>query len=227
MDVLSTEFLLALVNIIIIDLVLAGDNAIVIGLAARNVPKHQQKMVILWGTFGAVVLRVLLTLGVAWLLNIPGLLLLGGLLLIWIAFKLLVDKKDHELDAKPSMMGAIRTILIADVVMGLDNVLAVAGAAHGSFLLVVTGLVISVPIVVWGSTLFLKLMEKFPWILYIGAGVLAMTAAKMIAEEKFMVDYLAFHPLVKWGFVAVVVTAVLTAGLGKNKRDEKKVKSAA
>lgn len=143
------EFLTALLSIVIIDLVLAGDNAIVIGLAARNLPKHQQKKAVIWGTVGAVVIRALATLFVVWLLKVPGLLLIGGILLVWIAYKLLVEEKGHDVEAGGSLWEAIRTIIIADALMGLDNVLAVAGAAHDSFLLVILGLMISVPIMVW------------------------------------------------------------------------------
>ncbi|TXK90456.1 YjbE family putative metal transport protein, partial [Parageobacillus sp. SY1] len=148
MELFSMEFLSALLSIIIIDLVLAGDNAIVIGLAARNLPKHQQKKAVIWGTVGAVVIRALSTLFVVWLLKVPGLLLIGGILLVWIAYKLLVEEKGHDVEAVGSLWEAIRTIIIADALMGLDNVLAVAGAAHGSFLLVILGLLISVPIMV-------------------------------------------------------------------------------
>src|SRR5690606_20449728 len=158
MEFLSAEFFSALLIIIAIDLVLAGDNAIVIGLAARNLPKEQQKKAIIWGTVGAVVIRAAATLAVVWLLEIPGLLLVGGLFLLWIAFKLLVEDKDHDnVKAGASLGAAIRTIIIADAVMGIDNVLAVAGAAHGSYGLVIAGLIISVPIMVWGSTYVLRI----------------------------------------------------------------------
>lgn len=153
MDFLTAEFWSALLAIVIIDLVLAGDNAIVIGLSARNLPKNQQKKVIFLGTFGAIGIRSLLTLIVVWLLKIPGLLLIGGILLVWIAYKLLVEEKQHDVKSAASLCSAVKTIIIADTVMGLDNVLAVAGTAHGDFLLVVLGLLISVPIVVWGSAL--------------------------------------------------------------------------
>jgi YjbE family integral membrane protein len=184
----------ALGAIVVIDLVLAGDNAIVIGLAARNVPVELQRKVILWGTAGAIAVRVLLTGIVVWLLKIPGFLLVGGLALVWIGWKLTDDPKEdggHAIEAKSSMAGAIRTIVVADAVMGVDNVLAIGGAAHGSMLLVVIGLLISVPIVVWGSTLVLKWVVRFPQILWIGAGVLGWTAAKMIGSEPLLKDAFA------------------------------------
>ncbi|AQX54335.1 TerC family protein [Priestia flexa] len=220
MDILSAEFLSALLAIIIIDLVLAGDNAIVIGLAARKLPKHQQKKVIIWGTIGAIVIRMLATLAVVWLLEIPGLLLVGGILLTIIAYKLLVEDQDHDVKAGDSMWAAIRTIIIADALMGLDNVLAVAGAAHGSFLLVVLGLLISVPIVMWGSTLILKWVERFPIIITIGAAVLAWTASKMIVGEPFLKPYFE-NGFVKYGFEVLVIAVVIGAGKMKQRKAQK------
>ena len=163
MDLFAPDFWSALLAIIIIDLVLAGDNAILIGLAARNLPKEQKGKVIFWGAFGAIAIRSLLTLAVVWLLKIPGLLLVGGLLLIWIAYKLLIDEKDHNMKASESFWAAIKTIIIADTVMGLDNVLAVAGAAHGNFILVLMGLLISVPIVIWGKHIDTKMGRSLPY----------------------------------------------------------------
>ncbi|CEG27438.1 TerC family protein [Bacillus sp. B-jedd] len=211
MEFFSMEFLTALMAIVMIDLVLAGDNAIVIGLAARNLPKHQQKKVIIWGTFGAIAIRAAATLIVVWLLKIPGLLLTGGVLLVWIAIKLLTEEKGHDVKAGESFWAAIRTIIVADALMGLDNVLAVAGAAHGDFVLVVLGLLISVPIVVWGSTLILKWVDRFPVIITIGAAVLGWTASKMIVSEPFMKGYFA-NPFVKYGFELLIVLAVLMVG---------------
>ena len=209
----SPEFLSALLAIVVIDLVLAGDNAIVIALAARNLPKPLQRRAVLWGTVGAVVVRASLTVGVLWLLQIPGLMLAGGALLMWIAYRLLTgDDGGREHDLAPAMgfWAAMRTIVIADAVMGLDNVLAVAGAAHGSMLLVVLGLVISIPIVVWGSTLILHWIERFPSILYIGGAVLAWTAAKMIVGEPMVEAELAARP----GFVTSIYVAAIGGVLG-------------
>ncbi|OPA75536.1 hypothetical protein BVG16_19500 [Paenibacillus selenitireducens] len=212
MDFFSLDFWSALFAIVMIDLVLAGDNAIVIGLAARNLPKSQQKKVIIWGTVGAIAIRATATLLVVWLLKIPGLLLAGGLILIWIAFKLMVEEKDHNVESGGSIWAAIRTIIIADAVMGLDNVLAVAGAAHDSFLLVILGLAISVPIVVWGSTIVLKFIEKYPAIITVGSAVLAWTASKMIVGESFMKDFFT-NPVLKYGFEILVIILVVSAGL--------------
>lgn len=217
MEFLSAEFFSALLIIIAIDLVLAGDNAIVIGLAARNLPKEQQKKAIIWGTVGAIVIRAAATLAVVWLLEVPGLRLVGGVLLVWIAYNLLTDDKGHEIKAVGSFWAAIRTIIIADALMGLDNVLAVAGAAHGNFLLVVLGLIISVPIMVWGSTLFIKLIDRFPIIITIGAAILAWTASKMIVAEPFLSSVFS-NGFVKYGFELIVVAAVVGIGYMKQKK---------
>src|SRR5699024_1131805 len=181
--------------------------AIVIGLAARNLPKDKQKPVIIGGTLGAIVIRAIATLVVVWLLKIPGLLLVGGLILIWIGYKLLVEEKGQEDDVKASnsMWGAIGTIIVADAVMGLDNVLAIAGAAHGHYLLVIIGLLISVPVIVWGSTLILKWIERFPVIIYIGSGVLAWTAGKMIVDEPFLKGFFEEQPVMKYGLILLIV----------------------
>jgi len=208
MELFSAEFFTALLSIVVIDLVLAGDNAILIGLAARNLPKHQQKKVILWGTLGAILIRVAATLAVVWLLKIPGLLLVGGLLLVIIAYKLLTDDKDHDVEAAGNFWAAIRTVIIADALMGLDNVLAIAGASHGNFVLVVLGLLISVPVVMFGSTIILKFIDRYPIIITIGAAILAWTASKMIVGEPFLKSIFD-NGFVKYGFEILVVAAVI------------------
>ncbi len=217
MDFISSDFLSALFAIVIIDLVLAGDNAIVIALAARKLPKDLQRKAILWGTVGAIVVRVLMTLAIVALLSVPGLQLGGGLLLIWIAYQLLASDDHHDEPgvAKAQITGfaqAIRTIVIADTVMGLDNVLGVAGAAQGSFLLVVLGLLISIPIMVWGSTLILRVVDRYPILIYIGAGVLAWTAAKMIVSEPLLEDWMEANAWAVWLIYAVIIGGVLLAG---------------
>ncbi|MGQ3477600.1 TerC family protein [Paenibacillus sp. TY11] len=226
MDFLSIEFLTALLSIIVIDLVLAGDNAIVIGLAARNVDKANQKKVIIWGTVGAVVIRVIATVLVTYLLQIYGLRLIGGLALIYIAYKLLVEEKKHEISATNQMWAAIRTIIIADTMMGLDNVLAVAGAAHGNMLLVILGLAISVPIMVWGSTIILKLTERYPIVITIGAAVLAYTAAKMVVAEPLIAHWFT-NAVVKYGFEVLVVVLVVAIGMRVKKIKSEKTKKQA
>ncbi|GAB6181652.1 TerC family protein [Desulfotomaculum defluvii] len=213
MEFLTLDFLSALLAIVLIDLVLAGDNAIVVGMAARNVPKEHQKQVIVWGTVGAIVIRALATLAVVWLLKIPGLMLIGGVLLVWIAYKLLADEKSHDqVKSVDNRWEAIRTIIIADAVMGIDNVLAIAGTAHGSFLLVILGLLISVPIMVWGSTILLKLIERFPVIIYLGSGVIALTAAKMILHEPMVSEFMTINVFLEYGLMFAITAGVLVAG---------------
>ncbi len=212
MEFLSAAWWSALAAIILIDLVLAGDNAIVIALAARNLPAHLQRKAIVWGTVGAVVVRSAMTLGVVWLLTIPGLMLAGGLGLLWIAYRLLADRggDDHHGPVPRTFWGAMKTIVVADALMGIDNVLGVAGAAHGSFELVVIGLAVSVPIVVFGSTLVLKLVERFPIVLQAGAAVLAFTAARMIVGEPLLDDVFE-QSLVRWFTYAAAIAGVLAA----------------
>jgi YjbE family integral membrane protein len=215
MELFAPEFLSALAAIVVIDLVLAGDNAIVIALAARSLPAHLRKPAIVWGTVGAIIVRTAMTLVVVWLLKIPGLLVVGGTLLVWIAWKLVIDsdsKESHHLGGSTSFWGAMRTIVVADALMGLDNVLAVAGAAQGSFVLVVAGLLISIPIVIWGSQLILRYVERFPVIVYIGAGVLAWTAVKMVTGEPLLRDLLADMPSLKWVTYAVVIGGIVIGG---------------
>lgn len=228
-ELFSSPWWSALAAIIVIDLVLAGDNAIVIGLAARNVPKEHQRRVVLWGTFGAIAVRVALTSIVIWLLRIPGFLLVGGAALAWIGWKLTADgtgPDEHSIEAKSSIRGAIQTIIIADAVMGVDNVLAIGGAAHGSMLLVVIGLAISIPIVVWGSTVVLKAVERFPQILWIGAGVLGWTAAKMIASEPLLVPTFDAWPLARTLLYVAIVGALVAAPIWRQASPQGRAKGA-
>lgn len=219
MEFLSPEFFSAVLSIVLMDLVLGGDNAIVIGLAARNLPHKQQKKVILIGTGGAIVIRSLATVVAVWLLKIPGLMFAGGLLLVWMAYNLLTDNKDEEQVASASnFWGAVRTIIIADFVMGLDNILAVAGAAHGSPILVIFGLCISIPIVVWGSTIVIKAINRFPIIIPIGAAVITHTAVTMLVGEPYVKNFIGENSLIEWGLSAILITIVLLLGHRKNKQ---------
>ena len=207
-----TEFLSALAAIVLLDLVLAGDNAIVIALAARNLPATLQKRAVLWGTVGAVAVRIALSAVVIWLLRLPGLMLLGGVLLLPIAWKLLKqDDSSHEVSAANGFWTALRTIVIADALMGVDNVLAIAGASHGNLPLLACGLLISVPLVVWGSTLILKLIERFPVIVYLGAAAIAWTAGRMIAHDHLLHDWFDAHHGLTHG-LGLLLAACLCAG---------------
>jgi len=228
MELFSAPWWSALLAIVLIDLVLAGDNAIVIALAARNLPAHLKTKAILWGTVGAIVVRSIMTVGVVWLLKIPGLMLVGGSGLVWIAYKLLADDDggEHSGPQANTFWGAMKTIIVADALMGVDNVLGVAGAAHGAFDLVIIGLLISVPIVVFGSSVVLKLVERFPIIIQAGAAVLALTAAKMIVSEPWLSGIFgaAKAPLesgqsaARWTVYVLVVAGVLAAGLWRKRR---------
>lgn len=220
MEPFSAPWLSALLAIVLIDLVLAGDNAIVIALAARQLPARLQRRAMLWGAVGAIGVRSLMTIGVVWLLKIPGLLLVGGLGLVWIAYRLLTPQSgDSGQGVKATTFwGAMRTIVIADALMGVDNVLGVAGAASGSFDLVVIGLLISVPIVVFGSSLVLKLVERFAIIIYLGAGVLAFTAAHMIVSEPLLDAVYDPHRVYRVITHAVLIAGVLGAGWWASRR---------
>ncbi|MBD8872578.1 TerC family protein [Rhodanobacter sp. DHB23] len=190
-----TEFLSGLMAVVLLDLVLAGDNAIVIALAARNLPGTLQRRAVLWGTVGAVAVRIALSAVVIWLLRLPGLMLLGGVLLLPIAWKLLrQDDSPHEVSAAAGFWSALRTIVVADTLMGVDNVLAIAGASHGNLPLLACGLLISVPLVVWGSTLILKLVGRFPAIIYLGAAAIAWTAGRMVSHDHLLHGWFAAHP---------------------------------
>lgn len=209
MELFTNEFLAGLVSIILIDLVLAGDNALLIGLVAKNLPRDLQKKAIIIGAFTAIVVRVLFTLIAVRLLEIDGLLLVGGVLLIYIAYKILLT--DQNVNAKPSkntFWGAIGTILLADFLMGIDNIIAVAGASNGDFLLVIIGLAISIPIIIWGSSLVIQLLEKFPIIIFAGTGILAYTAAKMIAQDPYVTHFFPTAQSVQQ-FEAIVVLTVM------------------
>jgi YjbE family integral membrane protein len=227
MELFSAAWWSALMAIVLIDLVLAGDNAIVIALAARQLPDHLRRKAVLWGTVGAIVVRSVMTVGVVWLLKIPGLMLVGGLGLVWIAYKLLADDAGdaHDGPVVSTFWGAMKTIIVADALMGVDNVLGVAGAAHGAFDLVIVGLLVSVPIVVFGSTVVLKLVERFPVIIQIGSAVLAFTAAKMVVSEPLLAPLFGsatqpvetLHTLARWGTYAAAVGGVLLAGWWSNR----------
>lgn len=220
---MEADFLVALLQIIAIDILLGGDNAIVIALASRNLPEHQRNKAIFIGTGLAIVVRVILTVLVVYLLKIPFLYLIGGVLLIYIAFQLLINE-DDESNIKPgtTLFSAIRTIVVADIAMGLDNVLAIAGASHGNIQLVVIGLLISVPVIIWGSKAILHLMERFPILIYIGSGILAFTAAGMITSEKSLKPFFQSQPYLEYGVMALIVIGVILAGGLYNRYSSKK-----
>ena len=208
------EFWARLASIILIDLTLAGDNALVIALAVRTLPKRQQFFGRLWGTAGAVVLRLAFIVVATWLLAIPLLQAVGGVLLVWIALRLVRQNAEiaGHVRQGTTLREAIWIIMIADAAMSLDNVLAVAAAAHGDLLLVVVGIGLSLPLVVWGSALLAWLMNRLTWIVWLGGGVLSYFAGDMILRDRAVERWLG--PLPGWLEAGPVLLALLIAALG-------------
>ena len=191
MEILSLQFLWALVAIILIDVVLGGENALVIAMAAKKLPENLRRRAMVWGTFGAVAVRFVCVAALTYLLMIPGLRLVGGLMLIYIAWRLTSNNENHtNVKAASTFWGAMGTIVMADAVMGLDNALAIAGAANGNWVLIVIGLLVSVPIILFGSTIIARLLDRYPQSIYVGAFVLYLVAFKMIVHESFVDNYL-------------------------------------
>ncbi len=205
------EAIWALVAIVLIDIVLAGDNALVIGMAANRLPEHLKRRAIFWGTFGAVAVRFISVAALTYLLLIPGLRFIGGLALIYIAWKLAFQNGDHEITAKDTFWPAITTIVVADAVMGIDNALGIAAAANGDFAMVVFGLLISVPIILFGSTVIARLLERYPDSVFVGSFVLFVVAVQMILKEPVIGNYIdPLHDVVEhilpWA-AGIVLTA--------------------
>jgi YjbE family integral membrane protein len=211
----STDFWIGLLKIVWINIILSGDNAVVIALAARSLPPQQQKKAVFFGSGAAVVLRIALTVVAAKLLAMSFLQIVGGLLLLWIGVQLLLDEEGGEQEASGSgsLMAAVRTILIADLVMSLDNVIAVAAAAMGDMVLLILGLAISIPLVVFGSTLMIRLMERFPVIIMLGAALIGWVGGETIVNDaalhSVVVDYPWLH------YAGAVLGAAMVIGLGR------------
>jgi YjbE family integral membrane protein len=187
----SHEFWVGLLKIIGVNIILSGDNAVVIALAARSLPERQQRQAVLWGSGAAIVMRIVLTLFAVALLALPWLKLVGSLLLFWIGVKLLVpEDEDDSIEASDKLISAIKTILIADLVMSLDNVIAVAAAAGGNIVLLILGLAISIPLVIFGATLLLKVMDRYPVIITIGAGLIGWVAGEMLVTDLALTNWL-------------------------------------
>jgi len=190
-ELASQAFWLGLLKIIGVNIILSGDNAVVIALAARSLPARQQKAAVLWGSGAAVAMRIVLTIFAVALLTLPWLKLVGSVLLFWIGVKLLVPEEgDADVSASDNLMAAVKTILIADLVMSIDNVIAVAAAAGGSYTLLILGLAISIPLVIFGSTLLLRLMERWPVIITIGGGLLGFVAGEMLVADPVLKEWL-------------------------------------
>src|SRR3954468_22312559 len=217
----SPEFWIGLGVIIWVNIILSGDNAVVIALAARSLPKHQQKQAIFWGAGAAVVLRIVLTIVAVKLLEFPYLKLVGGAALLWIAVQLLVPDEGggDDVQSSSNLWSAVKTILIADLVMRTDNVIAVAAAAKRSIVLLVLGLVISIPLVIFGATMLMKLMERYPFIITLGAAILGWTAGEMGVTDPAVVEWVnANASWLHWGAPAIGAVAVVAVGSWISKR---------
>jgi YjbE family integral membrane protein len=213
-----TAFWVAVVQIIVIDILLAGDNAVVIALACRNLPPHLQKKGIFWGVAGAIGLRVVLTAFAASLLTLPWLKIAGALALLWIGIKLLLPENEggegHEIEGSATLAGAVKTVIIADFVMSLDNVIGVAGAAKGNMALLVFGLVVSIPLVVVGSKIILRLIERFPLVIVAGGALLGWIAGELIATDPAAAQFMKGLP--SWAHYAFSVAgAIIVVAVAK------------
>ncbi|ODA39675.1 Membrane protein TerC [Desulfosporosinus sp. BG] len=218
--------LVTLLSIFAVNILLSGDNALVIALAGRELPPKHQKMAILLGSGGAVVLRIILTFVAVYLLQIPFLKLIGGLLLFWIAVKLIADEESNgEIEAKDSLWGAVQTIIVADLVMSLDNVVAIAGVANGNMILIIIGLVMSIPIVIWGSKLISLLMKRWPITIIIGAGILGWTAGEMAISDKKIEPLLSSFNWTSWIIPLAFAVTVILVGVFISGRDNKQDKA--
>lgn len=212
----TPQFWLAGLEIIVVNILLSGDNAVVIALACRNLPPRQRRWGVFWGALGAIVLRIVLTSFAAQMLELPWLKTIGGLLLIWIGIKLIIEEEGegHEIQASERLLSAVRTVIVADLVMSIDNVVAVAAAAHGSEILLIFGLALSIPLVIVGAQLILKLIERFPVLIVGGGGLLGFIAGELFATDS---------ALTRWGgsfpgwfqYVCGVVGIVLVVGWAK------------
>lgn len=211
----TSAFWLDVLKIIMIDVLLSGDNAVVIALACRNLPEAQRKKGILLGMSGAVLLRITLTFFAVSLLSIPYLKLVGAMLLIWIGIKLILPEEDHDensIKADARLLGAVKTIIIADFVMSLDNVLGVAAAAKGNVPLLVFGLLISIPLIAWSSQLVLKLIDRFPYIIYGGGALLGYVAGEMLVSEALFTPLIEARHYLHWLIPAIGAILVLVIG---------------
>jgi YjbE family integral membrane protein len=202
----------AILAIILIDIVLAGDNALVIGMAANKLPPELRKKAILWGTVGAIGVRFVSVAALTYLLMIPGLRLIGAVALIWIGWKLVFDQGEHDVEAATTFWGALSTIMVADAVMGIDNALGIAAAANGNWYFIIFGLLVSVPIILFGAGIVSKILEKYPDTVFVGSFVLFLVSIQMLIKEPLMADWWTgldsiMLKILPWA-VAVVITAV-------------------
>jgi YjbE family integral membrane protein len=214
-DFTSAQFWLAALEIIVINILLSGDNAVVIALACRNLPQQQRKWGVIWGAVGAIVLRIVLTFFAVQLLQLPWLKIIGGLALLWIGIKLIAEEEeggdgDGKIKASDKLFAAVRTVIVADLVMSIDNVLGVAAAAKGSLFLLVFGLVVSIPLVIAGSQIIMNLIERFPILIMAGGGLLGFVAGEMIVEDTSIAPWIKANAhLLEWGLPIAGVFVVI------------------
>jgi YjbE family integral membrane protein len=217
MDIGTPQFWLAALEIIVINILLSGDNAVVIALACRNLPVKQRRWGVFWGAIGAIILRIILTFFAVSLLKLSWLKIIGGVLLVWIGIKLIAEDEGEggpDVQASDRLLAAVRTVIIADVVMSIDNVLGVAAAAKGSLLLLVFGLVVSVPLVIGGAQLIMRLIERFPILIVAGGGLLGYVAGELVVEDSAVVDWV--HAKAAWlDWAAPVAGVVLVIAVAK------------
>lgn len=211
------EGLVLFLKIMIINIVLSGDNAVVIAMASKNLPLHQRRSAVGWGSFGAVALRLILTVGAVYLLSIPYLQAIGSALLLYIAIKLLVEVSgEKHIREATSLAGAVQTIIIADFIMSLDNVLAIAAVAKGNTVLIIIGIGLSIPLIIWGSTIIMKVLDRYPIFIYLGAAILGYTAGEMILNDQKVGPILEdTHHDLHWIIPISGVILVITSGLIK------------
>jgi YjbE family integral membrane protein len=222
-ELLTPQFLLSVLEIILINILLSGDNAVVIALACRNLPDKLRRQGILWGVLGAIILRVILTYFAMSLLNYPWLKLIGAVLLIWIGIKLIVgdEHAEHEVKSSNRLISAIWTILIADLVMSLDNVMAVTAAAKGDLPLIIFGLVISIPLVIFGSQIIMRLIERLPWLVPAGGGLLGYIAGDLATDDPVVAPWIELQaPIVDWlaPFIGIAVVVIPGLWLARGRR---------
>ena len=216
MEFASPQFWVAALEIIVINILLSGDNAVVIALACRNLGKRQRRLGIFWGVVGAVILRIVLTFFAVQLLMLPYLQLVGAALLLWIGIKLIAEDEgdDHEVAASDRLISAVKTVIVADLVMSIDNVIGVAGAAKGSLLLLVFGLVVSIPLVVVGAQLIMKLIERLPWLVIAGGGLLGYIAGEIAVTDTAVKPWIdASAPSLHYVAPAVGIAIVVAVGM--------------
>lgn len=209
------EIVEPLLKILLVNIILSGDNAVVIAMASRKLPEHMKRKAVIWGTFGAVAFRILFVFLVLFLLKLPWIHFIGGVLLLFVAYKLLVDKPDnHQIKVGSSLQEAIAIIIFADILMSLDNVLAIVAISDGQFMLIIIGIIISIPIILVASNFIMRLMEKYTSIVYGGAALLAWTAGEMMVKEEHVSQYLeVIHVSESIFLVALILLLLLTGAI--------------